>query len=99
MAFWSYHGGAAMTSTIDTILEKDEVSLEELLADDELLQECKALNSRLLEYLCTPTVLAKLFAYITVEPTDQDSSDRRYTCVSCFAPTRAPQRRRDVVDR
>ncbi|KAJ1632008.1 hypothetical protein T492DRAFT_38782 [Pavlovales sp. CCMP2436] len=79
MAFWSYQGGAMASSTIDTILDKPAFELSELLADDELLQECKAVNARLIEYLSKPAVIDSLFTYIMVEPTSADTNERCYT--------------------
>lgn len=37
-----------MLLQVDTILDKDKYSLEELLDEDEIIQECKAINSRLI---------------------------------------------------
>lgn len=36
---------------MDSILDKELYSLEELLDEDELIQECKSLNARLTAYL------------------------------------------------
>lgn len=33
---------------VETILDKDNYTLEELLDEDEIIQECKALNGRLI---------------------------------------------------
>lgn len=33
---------------VESVLDKDIYSLEELLDEDEIIQECKALNSRLI---------------------------------------------------
>lgn len=33
---------------VDTILDKENYTLEELLDEDEIIQECKALNNRLI---------------------------------------------------
>lgn len=33
---------------VETILDKDNFTLDELLDEDEIIQECKALNSRLI---------------------------------------------------
>ena len=33
---------------VDTILDKEKFTLEELLDEDEIIQECKALNNRLI---------------------------------------------------
>mmetsp|Transcript_11305 Transcript_11305/g.30549 ORF Transcript_11305/g.30549 Transcript_11305/m.30549 type:complete len:1050 (-) Transcript_11305:583-3732(-) len=79
MAFWSYHGAGGITSTIDTILDKDEFSLGELLADEELLQECKAMNSRLITYLASADVIGQLFTYVLEEPEPDAPHDRCYT--------------------
>lgn len=37
-----------MLLQVDTILDKDKYLLEELLDEDEIIQECKAINSRLI---------------------------------------------------
>lgn len=41
------------------------MSLEAILDEDELLQECKAQNTRLIDYFQRIEVLNKLFAYVT----------------------------------
>lgn len=41
----------AAASPVDSILDKESYSLEELLDEDELIQECKSLNARLTAYL------------------------------------------------
>ncbi|ONM40836.1 SIT4 phosphatase-associated family protein [Zea mays] len=45
--FWRMTGLSA-ASPVDTILDKENFTLEELLDEDEIIQECKALNSRLI---------------------------------------------------
>lgn len=35
-------------SQVDGILDRDHYTLEELLDEDDLIQECKSLNSRLI---------------------------------------------------
>lgn len=35
-------------SQVDTVLDKENYTLEELLDEDEIIQECKALNTRLI---------------------------------------------------
>jgi serine/threonine-protein phosphatase 6 regulatory subunit 3 len=44
--FWKVTGFST-PSPIDQILDKDEYTLEELLDEDDLIQECKSLNGRL----------------------------------------------------
>lgn len=51
--FWSL--GHFTSPSIDTILDREAgFTLEELLEEDELLQECKAQNAKLTE-LCAPS--------------------------------------------
>lgn len=38
-------------SPVDTILDKEDYTIEELLDEDELIQECKSLNARLIGFL------------------------------------------------
>jgi serine/threonine-protein phosphatase 6 regulatory subunit 3 len=47
-------------SPIDTILDKEEYTLEELLDEDELIQECKSLNARLTTFLKQKEIVEKL---------------------------------------
>jgi hypothetical protein len=45
--YWRF--GHQNTSVIDHLLESGNVSLEELLEQDDLIQECKGQNPRLIE--------------------------------------------------
>ncbi|XP_043811530.1 4-coumarate--CoA ligase-like 9 [Manihot esculenta] len=40
----------SLLSDVETILDKDNFTLEELLDEDEIIQECKALNGRLINW-------------------------------------------------
>ncbi|KAH0527109.1 hypothetical protein TsFJ059_002143 [Trichoderma semiorbis] len=64
--FWRF-GGYANISTIDTILDKPDFTLEELLEEADLIQELKQHNSKLIEFLREDKVLEKLLEY-TVAP-------------------------------
>lgn len=80
--FWRF-GGYANISTIDSILERDNFQLEELLDESDLVQELKQHNARLVEYLREPQVLDKLLKYVVapkLEPVaarddDEDEDD------------------------
>ncbi|KAI5777485.1 SIT4-associating protein-like protein SAP190 [Geopyxis carbonaria] len=61
--FWRF-GGYANISTLDTILEKPDVTLEELLDESELIQELKQHNSKLIEFLRDEKVLRRLLEYV-----------------------------------
>lgn len=75
--FWSL--GHFNDPAIDKILDREGgFTLEELLQEEDLLQECKAQNTKLLEYLAKPATLAKLVTYLTETPSESDSEHRRY---------------------
>ena len=45
--FWKYHSGAV--SHVDTLLEKEGVTLQEILEQEDIIQECKNQNKKLVE--------------------------------------------------
>jgi hypothetical protein len=57
--------GFHTTSVIDSLLDKEDVQLEAILDEDDLLQECKAQNTRLIDYFQRIDILQRLFAYVT----------------------------------
>ena len=61
--FWRF-GGYSSVSTIDTLLDKPDVTLEEVLDDSELIQELKQHNSKLIGYLREDNVLKRLMDYV-----------------------------------
>ncbi|KAJ7154198.1 SIT4 phosphatase-associated protein-domain-containing protein, partial [Mycena filopes] len=60
-------------SAIDSLLDKEDVSVEALLDEDDLLQECKAQNTRLIDYFQRVDVLQRLLGYVTgqIEPGEE----------------------------
>lgn len=52
--------GLNTASPVDSILDKDNFTLEELLDEDELIQECKSLNARLTAFLKKKETVQKL---------------------------------------
>ncbi|KAK2001703.1 SIT4 phosphatase-associated protein [Colletotrichum falcatum] len=61
--FWRF-GGYANISTIDTILEKPDFTVEDLLDESDLIQELKQHNTKLIEYLREDHVLKTLLEYV-----------------------------------
>lgn len=61
--FWRF-GGYANVSAIDTILEKSDFTLEDLLDESDLIQELKQHNPKLIEYLREDAVLQELLEYV-----------------------------------
>ncbi|KAM7500499.1 hypothetical protein LguiA_024913 [Lonicera macranthoides] len=75
MMFWRMTG-LSTASPVETILDKENISLEELLDEDEVIQECKALNSRLINFLRERTQVEQLIRYI-VQEAPNDAEKRR----------------------
>jgi SIT4-associating protein SAP185/190 len=75
-------GGYANVSTIDTILDKPDVTLEELLDESDLIQELKQHNTKLIEYLREDKILERLLEYVvapkpeTAAPEETSSEER-----------------------
>ncbi|KAI7832626.1 SIT4 phosphatase-associated protein-domain-containing protein [Gamsiella multidivaricata] len=78
--YWRF--GHQNASVIDHLLESGNVSLEELLEQDDLIQECKAQNPRLIEYLRDPAVLQQLLSYIISDDLE-DRARFKYPFIAC----------------
>ena len=76
--FWRF-GGYAQLSSLDSILDKPDVTVEELLDESDLIQELKQQNSKLIEYLRDENVLERLLRYVIAarpkEPDDDISNE------------------------
>jgi serine/threonine-protein phosphatase 6 regulatory subunit 3 len=59
--------GLQSKSPVDSLLEKEHCSLEEILDEDSVVQEAKAHNSKLIAFLNKVENVTKLVEYITVE--------------------------------
>jgi len=77
--FWRF-GGYANVSSLDNILDKQDLQIEELLNESDLIQELKQQNSKLIEYLRRDDVLESLLNYVTATKTTgltrEDSRER-----------------------
>lgn len=103
--FWRF-GGYANISTIDTILDKPEFTLEELLDESDLIQELKQHNTKLIEYLREDLVLEKLLEYVVApklevveapeEPADDEAKGK--SRLLPLSRSRASSRATDVTD-
>lgn len=74
--FWKFDLHTA--SQVDKLLEKEDVTLTELLEEDDVLQECKAQNQRLLLFLTQDSNLQTLISLITHEPPSDREEKLRY---------------------
>ncbi|KAK7693899.1 hypothetical protein QCA50_003472 [Cerrena zonata] len=77
--FWKFGFNA---STIDSLLDKEDISLEAILDEDELLQECKAQNTRLINYFSRVDVLKRLLGYVTGQIEGEGKGGFKYPYVS-----------------
>ena len=88
--FWRF-GGYASISTIDTLLDKPDVTLEDLLDEPEIIQELKQHNTKLIEYLREDHVLKRLMNYVTApslvnndEEDDNNNAHKKSTAENEF---------------
>lgn len=63
---------------METILDRESFTLEELLDEEETLQEVKSQNKKLLDFITQPPTLLKLFEYITIDSNEDADPKRRF---------------------
>ncbi|XP_076878440.1 serine/threonine-protein phosphatase 6 regulatory subunit 3 isoform X2 [Brachyhypopomus gauderio] len=81
--FWKFD--LHTTSHIDTLLDKEDVTLTEVMDEEDVLQECKAQNHKLVDFLVRPQCMEHLVRFITQEPS-QDMEEKikyKYPNISC----------------
>ncbi|ETN37729.1 uncharacterized protein HMPREF1541_07352 [Cyphellophora europaea CBS 101466] len=65
--FWRF-GGYSNISTIDTLLDKPNLKLEDLLEESDLIQELKSHHTKLIEFLRDDDNLHALLKYVIAPP-------------------------------
>ncbi|KAI3466866.1 hypothetical protein Pfo_023529 [Paulownia fortunei] len=82
--FW-HMAGLSTASPVETILDKENFTLEELLDEDEIIQECKALNGRLISFLRERAQVKQLIQYIMEEAPEDAEKQRsfKFPFVAC----------------
>eukprot|EP01051_Picozoa_sp_SAG22_P020910 SAG22_NODE_4407_length_1279_cov_22.813559_2_plen_81_part_00 len=73
-----WQSGFNTVSPVDTLLGKEDVTLIELLDEDDLIQECKSLNNKLVDFLAKGENVQKLVDYIVVEPPADAGDELKY---------------------
>ncbi|KAL8959745.1 MAG: hypothetical protein Q9193_003438 [Seirophora villosa] len=102
--FWRF-GGYANISTLDSILDKPDLALEDLLEETDLIQEMKQRNSKLIEYVRDEKILQRLLEYIiapeTPKPPDagEDSEDELRIKEKSLSPFRRSKEHREKSKR
>lgn len=75
--FWRF-GGYANLSSLDSILDKPDVTLEEVLDENDTIAELKSQNAKLIDFLREEVVLQKLLHFVIrpfsspAKPTDDE---------------------------
>ncbi|XP_043738463.1 serine/threonine-protein phosphatase 6 regulatory subunit 2 isoform X3 [Cervus elaphus] len=64
--FWKFD--LSTTSHVDKLLDKEGVTLRELMDGEDILQECKAQNRKLLDFLCRRQSMEELVGLVTQDP-------------------------------
>ncbi|KUF93473.1 hypothetical protein AM588_10011257 [Phytophthora nicotianae] len=74
-----------ISSPLNDLLEKDDFTLEQVLQEDELVQEVKTRNTKLLDFLSQEAIVQKLIEYVvrTPEDTSDDLRTLKYPYMSC----------------
>ncbi|KAI5666270.1 hypothetical protein M9H77_16123 [Catharanthus roseus] len=82
--FWKLTAISA-SSPVEAVLDKENFTLEELLDEEEIIQECKALNSRLINFLRDRAQVEQLLRYVIEEPPEEAESKRtfKFPFISC----------------
>ncbi|KAH9406700.1 Serine/threonine-protein phosphatase 6 regulatory subunit 2 [Tyrophagus putrescentiae] len=66
------------SSAIDALLGQEGVTLETILNEDDVLQECRSPNKALLDFLCKEENLTTMLSVITSEPSETTSEMERF---------------------
>ncbi|XP_072528647.1 serine/threonine-protein phosphatase 6 regulatory subunit 2a isoform X2 [Salminus brasiliensis] len=74
--FWKFD--LHTTSHIDQLLDREDVTLRELMEEEDVLQECKAQNRRLLLFLSQEHCMQELVNLITEEPSSDLEEKTRF---------------------
>ncbi|KAJ1661005.1 sporulation-induced protein [Dispira simplex] len=86
--FWRF--GYHPQSNIQQLLDRPNVTLEELFAEEDLLQEVKGQSARLLDHLSEPGVLSRLLDYIVAEDFEHLQSRHTYLACEILSTDKAP---------
>ncbi|KAI9913612.1 hypothetical protein PsorP6_005158 [Peronosclerospora sorghi] len=74
-----------ITSPLNDLLERENFTLEQVLEEDELVQEVKTRNTKLIDFLSREPIVQQLVEYIVRTPEDPSNAVRtiKYPYMSC----------------
>jgi len=70
--------GFAHTSPVENLLDTEDFTLQQLLEEDDIIQECKQLNKKLIDYLATPEQVQALIDYVVTEPPEDSEGKVKF---------------------
>jgi hypothetical protein len=73
--FWKF---GAVTSSINTSLENENVTLDEVIDDQDVLQECKSANGMLVKFLVRDDVFEQLLDHVVREVPEHADTKTRF---------------------
>lgn len=81
--FWT--NNYVSSPNIEALLNKENVTLHELMDEADILQECQFQNKKLIEFLTRPEVMEELVMLITKEPSldIEERSRYKYANIAC----------------
>lgn len=81
--FWKFD--LHTSSHLEALLDKEDVTLTELMDEEDVLQECKAQNRRLLLFLCQDQCMQDLVRMISTEPPAgvEETKRFKYANIAC----------------
>ncbi|XP_059476903.1 serine/threonine-protein phosphatase 6 regulatory subunit 2 isoform X2 [Neocloeon triangulifer] len=74
--FWKYNASAC--SHLETLLSKEDVTLYEVLDEEDIVQECRVQNKKLIDYLLRPEILEQLVSLTVEEPSIEVEEKHRF---------------------
>lgn len=80
--YWKFNQSSS--PHIDVLLNNKDVSVYELLDEEDVIQECKIQNKKLIEFLSRPSVMEELIS-LTLDPPDnvEERSRYKYPNIAC----------------
>uniref|UniRef100_M4B231 Uncharacterized protein n=1 Tax=Hyaloperonospora arabidopsidis (strain Emoy2) TaxID=559515 RepID=M4B231_HYAAE len=74
-----------VSSPLNDLLEKDDFTLEQVLQEDELVQEVKTRNTKLIDFLSQELIVQRLVEFVVCSPEDKSDDVRtlKYPYMSC----------------
>ncbi|XP_076263224.1 phosphatase 6 regulatory subunit 1-like protein fmt isoform X2 [Rhynchophorus ferrugineus] len=74
--FWKYN--TTSSAQIDSLLSKEDVSLNEVMDSEEIINECRGQNKNLIDFLLRPEVITELVTLTTKEPSIELNEKTRF---------------------